>query len=87
MSVNDLDLNLALGGLHPVRAKSVAKSRVIVAQPALIVGPALIPGAAKPRVELVLNGALDDQPRPEPRQPDSDSRGFSPTPTASSCST
>jgi hypothetical protein len=58
--LGDLDLKLPLQRLHPARAKAVAKSRVIVAQPALIVGPALIPGAAKPGVELVLNGALDD---------------------------
>jgi hypothetical protein len=29
---------------------------------------ALIPGPPEPGVELVLNGALNDQPRPEPRQ-------------------
>jgi hypothetical protein len=41
---------------------------VIVAQPALIRRPALIARAAKPRVELVLDRALDDQPGPEPGQ-------------------
>jgi len=41
---------------------------VIVAQSALILGAALIPGAAQPRVELVLNGPLNDQSRAEPGQ-------------------
>ena len=84
--LRDLDPQLPLERLQPARAKAVAKSRVIVAQPALIVGPALIARAVKPGVEFVLNGALDDQPRPELASSDSDSRGLSPTPTASSSS-
>jgi hypothetical protein len=39
-----------------------------VAKAALIVGPALIARAAEPGVELVLDRALDDHPRPELRQ-------------------
>jgi hypothetical protein len=52
----------------------------------LIVGPALIARPTKPGVELVLNGALDDQPRPQPGQLRQRSRGLSPTPTASNWS-
>jgi hypothetical protein len=66
--LRDLDLEFPLGGLHPAGPKPVAQPRLMVAQPALILGPALIPGAAKPGVELVLNGALDDQPGPQPGQ-------------------
>src|SRR5215216_7077526 len=66
--LRDLDLELALERLHLARAKAVAKSRVIVTQPALIRRPTLIPGAPQPRVKLVLHGPLDDQPRTEPRQ-------------------
>jgi hypothetical protein len=44
--LRNLHLKLAVGGLHPARPKAVAKSRVKVAQPALIVGPALIARAA-----------------------------------------
>jgi hypothetical protein len=66
--LRDLDLELPLQCLHFAGSKAVAKSRVVVAQPALIARPALIPGPAQPGVELVLHGALDDQPRPEPRQ-------------------
>jgi len=43
--LRDLDLKLALERLHPAGAKAVAKSRVIVAQRALMRRPALIPGA------------------------------------------
>src|SRR5215216_7286177 len=75
---------LALERLHPARAKAVAKARVIVTQPALMRRPTLIPGAPQPRVKLVLHSALDDQPPPSLASSDSDSRGFSPTPTASS---
>jgi hypothetical protein len=64
----DLDLELPLERLQLARAKAVAKARVIVAQPALICRPALIARPAQPGVELVLDGALDDQPRPELRQ-------------------
>jgi hypothetical protein len=46
-------------------------------------GPAFVARPAQPRIELVLDGALDDQPRAELASSDSDSRGFSPTPTAS----
>src|SRR3982750_254662 len=64
----NLYLELALAGLHRAGAKPVAQPRVVVAQPALIVGPALIPSTTQPRVELVLHRALDDQPGPEPRE-------------------
>src|SRR5204862_971189 len=66
--LRDLDLELALGGLHRPRPEPVAHPRVVVAQPALILGPPLIPGAAKPRVELVLHRPLDDQPGAELRE-------------------
>jgi hypothetical protein len=59
--LRDLDRELALGGLHPTRPKAIA-------QPALVIGPALIARPAQPRVELLLDRALDDQPRPEPGQ-------------------
>src|SRR5215218_9871947 len=47
--------------LHPTRAKPVAQPAAVVAQPPLLVGPALIAGPAKPAVELVLHSPLDDQ--------------------------
>ena len=59
---------LPLERLHLARAKPVAKSRVIVALPALMRRPALIPSPAKPGVELILHGPLDDQPRAQPGQ-------------------
>src|SRR5439155_10899136 len=59
--LGNLDRKLALGGLHPARAKPVA-------QPSLIVRPALIARPPEPRVELVLDRALDDQSRSEPRE-------------------
>src|SRR5204862_166613 len=65
-NLRDLDLQLALRGLHPPGAIAVSKSRVEIAQPALVVGPALIASPAQPGVELVLDRALDDQPGPEP---------------------
>src|ERR671925_1966999 len=39
--------------------------RVVVAQPALIGGPALVASTTQPGVELFLHRALDDQPGPE----------------------
>jgi hypothetical protein len=66
--LRDLHGKLALGALQLARAIAVAQPRVVVAQPALIIGPALIPGATKPGVELVLDRALDDQPRSHPGQ-------------------
>ena len=66
--LRDLDLQLALSGLHPARAIAVSQPRLVVAQPALVIGPALITRPAQPGVELVLDRALDDQPGPEPRQ-------------------
>src|SRR4051812_30365717 len=56
-----LQLKLALRGLHPPRAKPVA-------QPALIVRPALIARPPQPRIELVLDRPLDDQPRAQLRE-------------------
>jgi hypothetical protein len=49
-------------------AKPVAQAVSVVAQPALMRRPALIARPPQPRVELILNGALDDQPGPQPRQ-------------------
>jgi hypothetical protein len=63
--LRDLHLQLALGGLHRAGAIAVPKPRVEVAKAALVVGPALITSPAEPGVELVLDRALDDQPRPE----------------------
>ena len=51
-----------------------AGRRPVVEQPALIVGPALIPGPAQPGVELILNSPLDDQARAELRQPSAATR-------------
>ena len=51
--------------VHRAGAKPVAQPRVVVAQPALRVGPALVASTTQPGVELVLHRALDDQPRPE----------------------
>jgi hypothetical protein len=66
--LGDLDPQLALRRMHATSAKAVAITIAIVAQAALPLRPALIPGAAKPRVELLLNRPLDDQLRAEPRQ-------------------
>ena len=66
--LRDLDLQLALCGLHPPRAIAVSQPRLVVAKPTLVIGPALIARPAQPGIELVLDRALDDQPRPEPRQ-------------------
>jgi hypothetical protein len=65
--LRNLDLELALERLQRARAKAVAKPASIVAQPALILRPALITSAPQPGVEFVLHGPLDDQPRPKPR--------------------
>nr|WP_259315733.1 phosphoribulokinase [Capillimicrobium parvum] len=56
--LRDLDRQLALGRLQRPRPEPVAHAR-------LEVGPALVSGAAQPRVELLLDRALDDQPRAE----------------------
>jgi hypothetical protein len=66
--LRDLHSELALCGLHPPRAIAVSEPRVEVAQAAPVVGPALIASPAEPGVELVLDRALDDQPRPQLRQ-------------------
>jgi len=42
--------------------------RRCLAQPSLIVRPALIARPAQPGVELILDRTLDDQPRPEFRE-------------------
>jgi hypothetical protein len=67
-------------------AKAVAQPRVVVAQPALIFGPALLARTAKPSVELVLDSALMISRAPSFASSESDSRGFSPTPTANNWS-
>jgi hypothetical protein len=56
--LGNVHLKLALRGLNPPRAKAVA-------QASLALRPALIPGAAQPRVELLLGRPPDDQPGPE----------------------
>jgi hypothetical protein len=61
--LRDLDLKLPFGRLHPARAKAVAHPARVIAQPALILGPTFIARPTEPGVELVLNRALDDQPR------------------------
>jgi hypothetical protein len=66
--LGDLDLELPLQRLHPARAKPVAQALPVAAQPALIVRPTLIARPPKPGVELVLHGALNDQPRTKPGQ-------------------
>jgi hypothetical protein len=66
--LRDLDLQLPFCGLHPARAIAVSEPRLVVAKPALIVGPALIARPAQPRIELVLDRALDDQTGAELRQ-------------------
>ncbi len=46
----------------------MSEPRLVVAKPTLIIGPALIARSGEPRVELVLDSALNDQPRTELRQ-------------------
>src|SRR4029453_3743571 len=53
---------LPLASLHPARAKPVAQPALVVAQPALIVRPALVTSPAQPGIELVPNPPVDDQP-------------------------
>jgi hypothetical protein len=67
-NLRDLDLQLPFCGLHPPRAIAVSQPRVQVAKAALVVGPALIAGAAQPGVELVFDRALDDQSGTELRE-------------------
>jgi hypothetical protein len=65
--LRDLDLKLALERLHPARAKAVAQPlRSCAARADRRAGAHS--ARAQPRVELVLDRALDDQPRPEPGQ-------------------
>jgi hypothetical protein len=66
--LRDLHLKLPLERLHPAGTKPVAQPRLVVAQPALIFGSALIASSTKPGVELVLDRALNEQPRPQLRQ-------------------
>jgi len=66
--LRDLDPQLALRGLQPPGPESVAHPRVIVAQPALPVWPALVASATQPAVELLLDRSLNDQPGAEPRE-------------------
>jgi hypothetical protein len=66
--LRNLDSELALRGLQPPGAIAVSQSRVEVAKTALVVGPALIAGAAEPSIKLVLDRALDDQASTELRQ-------------------
>src|SRR3954470_13587406 len=56
--LRDLQRQFALGGLQPPRP-------IPVAQPRRRFGATLIARAAQPRLELLLDRALDDQPRPE----------------------
>jgi hypothetical protein len=66
--LRDLDRKLPLCGLHPPGAVAIAQPAPIVAQAALVVGPALIAGPPEPGVELILDRPLDDQARAELRQ-------------------
>jgi hypothetical protein len=66
--LRDLDLQLTLRGLQCAWAKPIAQPTAVVLKPALRLRPALIAGAAKPRLELILHTPLDDQPGAELRQ-------------------
>jgi hypothetical protein len=66
--LRNLDRKLALGGLHPPGPIAVPEPRAEVAKAALVVGPALVARPPQPGVELVLDRALDDQPRSELRE-------------------
>src|SRR5439155_22843003 len=66
--LRNLYLQLALGGLHSPRTKTITQPRVKVAQAPLVLRPALITRTSQPRVELILHGPLDDQPRTQPRE-------------------
>src|SRR5439155_5759756 len=66
--LRNLYLQLALGGLHSPRTKTITQPRVKVAQAPLVLRPALITRTSQPRVELILHGPLDDQPRAQPRE-------------------
>jgi hypothetical protein len=57
--LRDLDPQLTLGRLQAPRAKPVA-------QAALALWPALIPSPAQPRIELLLDRPLNDQPSAKP---------------------
>jgi hypothetical protein len=57
--LRNLDPQLTLGRLHVSGAKPVA-------QAALALWPALIPSPTQPRVELLLDRPLNDQPGAEP---------------------
>jgi hypothetical protein len=56
--LHQLHRKLTLGGLHPARPEPVTQARRRLRPP-------LIPGATQPRVELLLDRALDDQPDAE----------------------
>jgi hypothetical protein len=60
--LRDLDLELVLAGLHLASAKPVPQPLPVVAQPALVLRPALIPRPTQPGVELVPHSPLNDQP-------------------------
>ena len=64
--LRDLDPQLTLGRLQTPGPEPVAHARVVVAQAALAFGPALVPSATQPGIELLLDRSLDDQPGPEP---------------------
>src|SRR5437763_1586264 len=50
------------------RAEPVAQPRVVVAQPALALRPALVASSTEPLIELVLDRPLDDQPGAKPTE-------------------
>ena len=78
---------LPLRGLHMPGAEPVAHPRVVVAQPALPSGRRSYLRPAQPRVELVLDRSLNDQPRAQPsRAPTTSSAGSSTSPHASNLS-
>ena len=66
--LRDLNLKLPFCGLHPARAIAISEPRLVVAKPALILRPALIARSAQPRLELVLDSPLNDQPGTELRE-------------------
>jgi hypothetical protein len=66
--LRDLDPQLTLSRLQAPGPEPVAHARVVVLQAALAFGPALVPSATQPGVELLLDRSLDDQPRAEPRE-------------------
>src|SRR5207253_1264611 len=64
----NLNLELALSGLHRPRPEPVSQPALLQALITLIAWPTFVARPPEPRVELVLDSPLDDQPGTEPRQ-------------------